>query len=247
MEIYLNSILNTNENVVGEIYIIKNYINNMVYVGKTLSHRKNKKKYRPFGYIGRFKEHISEALCNTKKNQCNYLNNAIRKYSENTFVVELIIRCAVNELDNFEKLYISKFNSIFPNGYNLTEGGITIIKIKYNITEETRPYEIKKKTDKKSEETKNKISNSLKQVLSTDKMKDIYSETAKQQHLKNKIELFKDIDIDRSNLEKYLYFVNGKNGPWYKVKIAGKVVTFSSKFETKEQIKNRAITFLKNL
>tara|TARA_Y100000389_G_scaffold195348_1_gene226653 strand:+ start:140 stop:499 length:360 start_codon:yes stop_codon:yes gene_type:complete len=106
MEIYLNSILNTNENVVGEIYIIKNYINNMVYVGKTLSHRKNKKKYRPFGYIGRFKEHISEALCNTKKNQCNYLNNAIRKYSENTFVVELIIRCAVNELDNFEKLYI---------------------------------------------------------------------------------------------------------------------------------------------
>ena len=71
---------------------------------------KIKKKYRPFGYIGRFKEHISEALCNTKKNQCNYLNNAIRKYSENTFVVELIIRCAVNELDNFEKLYISKFN-----------------------------------------------------------------------------------------------------------------------------------------
>ena len=74
----MNEILHNNSQVVGQIYLIKNTITNKNYVGQTLSHRKNHNKYRPFGFIGRFKDHIGEAICNTKlwelqmqeKNKC---------------------------------------------------------------------------------------------------------------------------------------------------------------------------------
>ena len=74
----MNEILNDSSNVLGHIYVITNLITKKQYVGQTVSHRKNRNKYRPFGFEGRFKDHISEALCNTKKKQCNYLNNSIR-------------------------------------------------------------------------------------------------------------------------------------------------------------------------
>jgi hypothetical protein len=46
----------------GEIYKIVNKTNNKIYIGQTRTHRKNKNKYRIFGYTSRFKDHI-----NTKK------------------------------------------------------------------------------------------------------------------------------------------------------------------------------------
>ena len=58
--------------VTGHIYVITNLINKYQYIGQTRSHRLNKNKYRPFGFMGRFKDHINE--CNThKKNCCKYL------------------------------------------------------------------------------------------------------------------------------------------------------------------------------
>ena len=51
----------------GLIYCITNEVNNKQYIGQTVSHRKNKGKYRPFGIDGRLNDHISEAICNTKK------------------------------------------------------------------------------------------------------------------------------------------------------------------------------------
>ena len=69
----MDEILDDNSKVIGHIYLITCTETNKYYVGQTLSHRKNRNKYRPFGYQGRFKDHISEALCNTKKKQCTYL------------------------------------------------------------------------------------------------------------------------------------------------------------------------------
>ena len=66
----MTDILLDNSNVVGHIYKITNIKTNKIYIGQTLSHRKNRGKYRPFGYEGRFKDHLSEALCNSKKKQC---------------------------------------------------------------------------------------------------------------------------------------------------------------------------------
>ena len=100
----------------GQIYYIENTNTKKGYVGQTLTHRKNKGKYKPFGYNGRFKDHISEALCNTKKKQCRYLNNAIRLYGSEVFIVKLLHECPREDLDSKEKEYILTMNTLYPNG-----------------------------------------------------------------------------------------------------------------------------------
>ena len=105
-----------------EIYKITNLTNGKIYVGQSVSHILNHKRYRPYGYEGRFRCHVSEAF-STKKNQSHYLNNAIRKYGVDDFVVELIECCEIAIADTREIHYIKEFNSLFPNGYNLKNGG----------------------------------------------------------------------------------------------------------------------------
>ncbi len=117
------------------IYVIKNSKNNKVYVGQAVTHRLNKNKYRYFGFEGRFKDHVSEAINNTKKKQCTYLNNAIRKYGSESFTVQLLETCETIDSDLKEQYHIQSLNSIYPNGYNLTKGGKVFIDkdIKDNI------------------------------------------------------------------------------------------------------------------
>ena len=105
-----------------EIYKITCLTTNKIYVGQAVSHILNHKRYRPYGYEGRFRCHISEAF-STKKNQSHYLNNAIRKYGVEDFVVELIECCELADADIRETHYITEFNSLYPNGYNLKNGG----------------------------------------------------------------------------------------------------------------------------
>jgi group I intron endonuclease len=105
-----------------EIYKIINLTTGKIYVGQAVSHILNHKRYRPYGHEGRFKCHISEAF-STKKNQSHYLNNAIRKYGVDDFIVELVEYCELNDADEREIYYINHFNSLFPNGYNLKNGG----------------------------------------------------------------------------------------------------------------------------
>lgn len=119
--------LNDYEKIVSHIYIIRNIQTNKVYIGQTNSHRLNKNKYRFFGFEGRFKDHISEALNNSKKNQCTYLNNSIRKYGKENFSVDLVEICKISESDEKEIQYIELYNSLYPNGYNLTKGGKNFI------------------------------------------------------------------------------------------------------------------------
>ena len=105
-----------------DIYKITNLTTGKIYVGQAVSHILNHKKYRPYGYEGRFRCHISEAF-SSKKNQSHYLNNAIRKYGANDFVVELIECCEIENADERETYYIKELNSLYPNGYNLKNGG----------------------------------------------------------------------------------------------------------------------------
>ena len=108
--------------MISGIYTITNQVNGKIYVGQAVSHILNHKKYRPYGHQGRFRCHISEAF-SSKKNQSHYLNNAIRKYGVDDFVVELIECCEIEKSDERETHYIKELNSLFPNGYNLKNGG----------------------------------------------------------------------------------------------------------------------------
>ncbi len=127
-----NVILETNEHRYCEIYKITNTVNNKIYIGQAVSHILNHKKYRPYGMTKRFACHINEAF-SEKKNQCHYLNNAIRKYGQDKFKLELLRVCKIEDANSVENEEILKNNSLFPIGYNLNTGGK-----QFNHTDESK-------------------------------------------------------------------------------------------------------------
>lgn len=136
--------------VYGQIYIIKCIKSNKNYVGQVVSHRKNKNKYRLFGIDGRFKDHLSEAICNTKKKQCRYLNSAIRKYGKNQFIVELLENCELSKMNELEIYYINFFNTLAPNGYNLSVGGKKCVNL--DTIEDHEKIKLNHKSNKRGRE-----------------------------------------------------------------------------------------------
>jgi hypothetical protein len=119
-----NEILDDEKLRYCEIYKITNLENNKIYIGQAVSHILNHKRYRPYGGEGRLRCHISEAYSN-KKNQCHYLNSAIKKYGCCNFDLDIIDYCELDKADELEDKYITKYDSIYPNGYNLKIGGKT--------------------------------------------------------------------------------------------------------------------------
>ena len=89
------------------IYIIKNDINDKVYIGKTLIEPQK-----------RFIQHC----CDSKKRRCEKrpLYNAMRKYGAEHFWVEIIEE--TEDPEQREIYWISHFNS-YKYGYNATIGG----------------------------------------------------------------------------------------------------------------------------
>lgn len=133
-----------------QIYKITNTVNGKIYIGQCVSHILNHKRYRPYGYLGRFKSHISEANSN-KKNQCKILNNAIKKYGVESFNVEIVFRCSENNADKYEYEYITKYNSLYPNGYNIKNGGTQFKHTEYSrksLSNSGKKYYIYKKLKK---------------------------------------------------------------------------------------------------
>jgi hypothetical protein len=125
-------ILETDEHRYCEIYKITNTANNKIYIGQAVSHILNHKKYRPYGMERRFACHVSEAFSD-KKNQCHYLNNAIRKYGQDKFKLDLLRVCKLDDANTVETEEIFKHNSLFPVGYNLNTGGK-----QFNHTDESK-------------------------------------------------------------------------------------------------------------
>lgn len=92
------------------IYIIRNSINDKVYIGQTR-----------LSLEERFMRHISDSKRNEKWHRPLY--NAIRKFGENKFYIELIEDCDSSLADAKEMYWIKQYNSNNENGYNATIGG----------------------------------------------------------------------------------------------------------------------------
>jgi len=99
----------------GQIYIIKNHINSKVYIGQSLKYRKNCKID---GYQKRMKEHIYSA----RTKPTYHMDRCIKELGIENFYIELLEECELEELDNKEIYYISKYSSLHPNGYNIVLG-----------------------------------------------------------------------------------------------------------------------------
>jgi len=106
-------------------------------------------------YIGQTTNSLEERWRKHKQtnSNCRYLKNAFHKYGIDNFEFQLICICFDTDLNKFEIEYIKKHNSLVPNGYNLREGG--------------------ENGGKHSIETKTKISETLKNTLSSNKTNNI--------------------------------------------------------------------------
>jgi len=235
--------------VVGEIYKITNTANGKCYIGQTRSHRLNHNKYRPFGYLGRFRDHIHEANSN-KKNQSRYLNSAILKYGSDCFACELIHTCPISELNTQEQEFILTYNSKFPNGYNLTNGGrgFTDISGQFIWENPTVPKE-KSVPLQKSDYTKQLISERLKSALDSNEKREKMMKLTQNQHLTKKYEIFKAVIIDDEKIDTYIHVIkNNTNNTEYVRVIIDKVkTTFVGKYEPIDTIIIRARQFIFDL
>ena len=245
-----NQILDSKDQVLSIIYIVTCEKTKKQYVGQTLTHYLNHKRYRPYGAIGRWKAHVNEALCNTKTKQCSYLNNAIRKYGSPEFMVSVLKKCKKEDADHYERKYIKKYNTLFPEGYNLTEGGKTVISVSYQKYQKLNPISDGSwRNQKKSKETKSKISKSGKIFWNSEEGKSITSSNAKEQHLKRKLKQIGNIHL-KQPIEYYIKPVISKitkEPNSYKVIINDRVYRFISKHETPEQIYERAKDFVQKI
>ena len=87
------------------IYIIKNDINNKVYIGQAINVQK------------RFREHTYY-----REDRLSLIDAAIHKYGKQHFWYE-ILETDIEDYNEKEIFYINKYNSQRPNGYNITIGG----------------------------------------------------------------------------------------------------------------------------
>lgn len=89
------------------IYLITNKINKKRYVGQTtqkLTHR--------------WAQHCDKNSC------CLGIKRAIEKYGKENFTIRTLYKAnSIEELNAKEILFINKFNTLSPNGYNLKTGG----------------------------------------------------------------------------------------------------------------------------
>lgn len=82
------------------IYKIENLINGKVYIGQSIHIER------------RWQEHCQPS-------SRSLVGKAIQKYGKEHFTFQILEECAEEQLDEIEERYISKYNSVVPNGYNI--------------------------------------------------------------------------------------------------------------------------------
>ena len=104
------------------VYKIINLVNEKLYIGQTIRSIEE-----------RFNEH---------KYENSLIGNAIRKYGESNFTIELIESCSSKEeLNASESYWIAELNSKIPNGYNQKVD--CIIKSDSKKIRQTRTFQVK--------------------------------------------------------------------------------------------------------
>ena len=84
------------------IYKIENLINHKVYIGQSKHIER------------RWAEHCHPSAK-------SLISKAIKKYGKENFSFDILEKCELNDLKERERFYISQFNCLVPNGYNILE------------------------------------------------------------------------------------------------------------------------------
>ena len=92
------------------VYIYTNEINGKKYIGQSQDIEK------------RHNQHLYRAFRKTDHEYNSILHRAFRKYGVKNFSIEKIY-CPLKEMNDKEVELIDKYNTLFPNGYNIQRGG----------------------------------------------------------------------------------------------------------------------------
>lgn len=87
------------------IYKFTNKINGMSYIGQSVNIER------------RYKEHKNI------KHENTLFHKAIEEYGFDNFDFSIVETCGIEELNDREIFYIKEYNTLLPNGYNVSEGG----------------------------------------------------------------------------------------------------------------------------
>lgn len=114
----------------GEIYIIKNKINNKVYIGQTTQ-----------GSRVRFKQHLKLL----KSNQTQLIHKAIKRYGKENFYCEVLYENIDNyeQLNKLEEECILIYNSLTPNGYSTRKIGDLFNVSSWSISKVLKDHNVK--------------------------------------------------------------------------------------------------------
>jgi group I intron endonuclease len=223
----------------GVIYEITNKINGKRYIGQAVSYTTDGRKW---GSYRRWQSHVRSA--NNNKCECRLLENAIRKYGKDNFLVRDLRKCDISYLNLYEEQTIKELNTIAPTGYNLMTGGGN--GRRHSI--ETR--ELMKKTRKgksHNEKTKSLIGESNRGLIVNEEGKENIGKASKRRNISenNEVLLQNALDVlNIDNLPMYIYMGidkrNNRNIPYIYVRIPNKP---GKKFSKKtmclpEKIKN---------
>lgn len=199
-----------------EIYKITNKVNGKCYIGKT-----------SIGYEKRFKKHKLNA-----ENKINRrLYDAMNYYGYDNFTIEVLDTCIdEKELAAKEIKYIKQFNSLMPNGYNMTlggDGGYTLQSWSEEDRKRLYALQAMKRTGKtRTEITRKKISEANKGKVISKEARDKISVTLKNRYKnlskENKLKVIaplKNSDYTRKNIphtdETKKLMSNAKKGKTY--------------------------------
>lgn len=157
------------------VYLITNTVNGKRYVGQTaltLEERWGLHKYRK---------------------SCPAMVAAVRKYGSHNFTIEALFDSLTEEQANeFEKEYIERYNTLAPNGYNLTTGGNRRYALAPEVVERLSNFNKGNKNALgafRSEEYKQKLSNIFKGRVFTDEWRKKMSVSASRRRASDETKL----------------------------------------------------------
>ena len=123
--------------MIGYIYELRNNINGKSYVGQTIDIQK------------RLWKHKSIAKTKNYKNTNKFYTD-LDLFGINNFTLIILESCDANLLDEKERYWIKKLNTIEPNGYNILVGGHKLYKTENPFYGKHHTNETKEKISKKN-------------------------------------------------------------------------------------------------
>lgn len=107
----------------GDIYKIRCKETGLEYIGLA-PHFKPFDENEKWGAQKRYRDHFNDAKTEEKyEKTMSELHKAMMKYGPDNFEIEILVCCDEKYLDHYEQHFIKDYNTVYPNGYNMTEGG----------------------------------------------------------------------------------------------------------------------------